>query len=87
VPVVYVGNCVLLGYLLSSCTPINSVTVTSGSCSKIISDTLEIFGLTGTVLVHFTFARPCHSAGAGAPLITAASANNVMVQSPGDVSS
>ena len=74
-------------YIRSNCTPINSVTVTSGAWSKIISETFDMFGLTGTLLDHLTFARPCHSAGAGDPLITAASANNVTVQSPGDVSS
>jgi hypothetical protein len=51
-----------------------------------ISVSLETFGLTGTVLVHLTLGRPCHSVGAGAPCIVAASVISVTVQSPGDVS-
>ena len=47
----------------------------------------EMFGLTGTERVHLTFARPCHSGGAGRPFMIAASVNIVIVQSPGDVSS
>ena len=84
-PVLYVGNCWLPEYILSNCTPIISCTVTPGICSNIISDTLDTFGLTGIDLVHFTLGRPCHSDGAGKPLMVAASANNVIVQSPGDV--
>jgi len=51
-----------------------------------ISESLETFGLTGTLLVQRKFGRPCHSCGIATPLIVCASATRVMVQSPGDVS-
>ena len=87
VPVVYVGNCWLLGYVLSNCTPTCSVNDAEGNVSNMISESLDIVGLTSAVLDHLTLDRPSHSSGTDCPLISFNSPNNVIVAVPGDVSS
>ena len=78
---VYIGNW-SVAYVRSKCGPICSDNVIAGNVSKIISESFATVGLTCTVRNHLMFARPCHSGGA-----FNVSAVNVIVQSPGGVSS
>ena len=57
------------------------------SFSNIISETFATIGFTGTVRFHLIFTLPCQSCGTGVFSTVVASATNVIVQSPGDVSS